>query len=556
MRQRQFWLAAAAMGLFVTGPALAIVVVEEDFEDDSVALDSTFFTYDLDKNGERIPHPLFDGTFPERGLGFVSSQGLHVNNPPDPNNGGRPGRWLPNRYDVQALGFTGTNGEWFDAEPGNEFGEVNPDTNWQPAVVKDHRMMSINADGPPRPGNEGFLINHHQGDCTSLNPSGQFCNNPEHIGFSSYKLALDAYMQFTDADGTPIAATVDGNGGNPDVVRGRFDFVSTAGINAWGLSSDINQMVEDSAVVEGDIHGDGAPDHLPLTKWKVGFGKAFNPLFVPGTNPWGTRPIHPDIVSVSTWGQGNNLNFHQTYLAHEDLTGCGGSCSTPVNLDPDTDRCDSAGVSVEACTTTTSDPTFFRDGTIPGGSPHFRYQTMEFEYEIGTDFFTKLTLDGQDVVACESGPQSKDCDDPDTAEVPMAMIPLSRPADVMDGIFFAPGGPINGNSMFFDEICVTINQELDGACTFTRGEQPGPLLGDANGDDQVTGADLIAVQQNFGMTGDPPLAGDANGDGQVTGADLISVQQNFGKALAAPVPEPATIALLVGCLALCRRQRA
>ena len=79
------------------------------------------------------------------------------------------------------------------------------------------------------------------------------------------------------------------------------------------------------------------------------------------------------------------------------------------------------------------------------------------------------------------------------------------------------------------------------------------LLGDANNDGQVTGADLIAVQQNFGGTGpaDGLLLGDANDDGQVTGADLISVQQNFGNVLGpvgGTVPEPATAALL--CLGL------
>jgi len=54
------------------------------------------------------------------------------------------------------------------------------------------------------------------------------------------------------------------------------------------------------------------------------------------------------------------------------------------------------------------------------------------------------------------------------------------------------------------------------------------LNGDANNDGQVTGADLISVQQNFGNVGNTPLTGDANKDGLVTGADLISVQQNFG----------------------------
>ena len=79
------------------------------------------------------------------------------------------------------------------------------------------------------------------------------------------------------------------------------------------------------------------------------------------------------------------------------------------------------------------------------------------------------------------------------------------------------------------------------------------LPGDANNDGQVTGADLIAVQQHFGnMDGDIPiglLLGDADDDGQVAGADLVSVQQHFGNVLmpasgSAPVPEPASLALL------------
>ena len=81
------------------------------------------------------------------------------------------------------------------------------------------------------------------------------------------------------------------------------------------------------------------------------------------------------------------------------------------------------------------------------------------------------------------------------------------------------------------------------------------LLGDANKDGSVTGADLISVQQNFGKVGPVPLQGDANDSGEVTGADLISVQQNFGNVVAAaPVPEPAAAILLV-LVALARRKQ-
>ncbi len=80
------------------------------------------------------------------------------------------------------------------------------------------------------------------------------------------------------------------------------------------------------------------------------------------------------------------------------------------------------------------------------------------------------------------------------------------------------------------------------------------VLGDANNDNQVTGGDLIAVQQNFGetYTSDPNCnglgLGDGNDDCLVTGADLIAVQQNFGDTLqsvSAEVPEPASVCLLI-----------
>ncbi len=60
------------------------------------------------------------------------------------------------------------------------------------------------------------------------------------------------------------------------------------------------------------------------------------------------------------------------------------------------------------------------------------------------------------------------------------------------------------------------------------------------------------MQQNFGnvdpsVPTDGLLLGDANDDGQVTGADLIIVQKNFGNTLGpvgAEVPEPASVCLL------------
>jgi hypothetical protein len=87
-----------------------------------------------------------------------------------------------------------------------------------------------------------------------------------------------------------------------------------------------------------------------------------------------------------------------------------------------------------------------------------------------------------------------------------------------------------------------------------------PLLnGDANGDGVVSAADYGSVQANFGSTGTPGILGDANIDGFVSAGDYISVQSNFGDMLPAaetPVPEPATMCLLLGGgLALIRRRR-
>ena len=91
------------------------------------------------------------------------------------------------------------------------------------------------------------------------------------------------------------------------------------------------------------------------------------------------------------------------------------------------------------------------------------------------------------------------------------------------------------------------------------------LLGDANNDNQVTGADLVIVQQNFGNV-DPNIPtdglfiGHTNDDGKMTGADLIIVQQNFGNTLApvgAEVPETTSACLLTlaGLGAMARRRR-
>ena len=124
--------------------------------------------------------------------------------------------------------------------------------------------------------------------------------------------------------------------------------------------------------------------------------------------------------------------------------------------------------------------------------------------------------------------------------------------DFQGGVIGTPEISVIGGSLTGDLDPVT------GQIMFTLAS----LLGDANNDNQVSGQDLISVQQNFGNdyangVCDGQGLGDANDDCLVTGLDLISVQQNFGKALTAsapPVPEPATVSILFG-LSMYHRRR-
>lgn len=91
-------------------------------------------------------------------------------------------------------------------------------------------------------------------------------------------------------------------------------------------------------------------------------------------------------------------------------------------------------------------------------------------------------------------------------------------------------------------------------------------FGDANGDGQVSFADLVAVAQNYGSAVASFKSGDFNGDGTVSFADLVTVAQHYGttinpppEAAAQPVPEPATTTLLIAAMSttfLRRRPRA
>jgi hypothetical protein len=84
------------------------------------------------------------------------------------------------------------------------------------------------------------------------------------------------------------------------------------------------------------------------------------------------------------------------------------------------------------------------------------------------------------------------------------------------------------------------------------------LVGDVNLDGEVGIADLAALADNYGVTDATWFQADFSGDGLVGIADLASLADGYGagSASTAPVPEPATLALLASwAAALLRRRR-
>lgn len=80
-----------------------------------------------------------------------------------------------------------------------------------------------------------------------------------------------------------------------------------------------------------------------------------------------------------------------------------------------------------------------------------------------------------------------------------------------------------------------------------------PLLGDANFDGRVSGADFTVWADHFGASGDWS-DGDYSGDGQVTGADFTIWADHFGQAvtldvMSMPAPEPSASSLTLTTVA-------
>ena len=461
--------------VFAVVPAVAIVVVDEDFEDDTP---TTYF-------------PLPPAVDLAPGL-----EGL-------PTNAGNPGNWLANQYHLLP---------WFN-NPWHDDLDTNPDTNWQLQVTANI--------GPPRPGNEAFYQNQHT-NCDLYLHCVDFKHDCNSLGLTepgpcdNDRYSRDGFIQFSLADGTPRPAMPG------EKLRVSFDFTSFDGIPVFALTNDIKQMADDTS---------NADLHPPLSEWNVGFGKPFNPVDE-GLEAWFSGSSqHPNVVSLLTPNPGFNGRGFDVFL--------------PVNPDDLSEQNEQGNTQLLV----PLDPDFFEG---PGPKEERIYQTVALEYTVGNDHYDLVTIDFNDGNGPQEVRQALEEEPHGNAPPdPGGLVPIGQSAITVqgvDGIVFTDTGGKMASYMF-DNICIVINGELDECAA-----GPEPLIGDANGDGQVTGADLIAVQQNFGKTGTPPLPGDANNDGLVTGADLISVQQNFGNVLAAPVPEPATIALLVGCLALCRRR--
>jgi hypothetical protein len=115
-------------------------------------------------------------------------------------------------------------------------------------------------------------------------------------------------------------------------------------------------------------------------------------------------------------------------------------------------------------------------------------------------------------------------------------------------------------SPYLDQYLTDAGNQFDLSMNFD--ERLG-LLGDANGDGTVNGADLNTVLSNYNHTGQTWAHGDFNGDGTINGADLNAVLSHYNQhvSVGAAATEPSAVVLLaiVAISLLCyawRRHRA
>ena len=501
MRSMRFWMLLAVTLLptpMVTG--YVGVAFQDDFEDDPAVTEGL--------SGRLV------GPF---GPGDAVGEGFFPSNP-----AGTPGRWLPNKYPVDYLGGT----PWFEPN------DIDPDTNWQAYVAGGDFLSNAT--------NKLWVQNNHQGDAAPA---------PGYTHYDNY--SWDIFAQFTDPNGNPVAAT------SGQIVRGEFRWGQVSSSPVFVLTSDINAMQEDhmdtgptaghgaaghcNGIGTGDAPGQthpcvgvhGSPLHHPLSTWGGLAGSGTDNGVEGDELMYGIRrlepkPYHASVIeAASGFSRNRGEGGIQTWVPDSTSTeGTAGEVefASLVNASPY-----KAGKTIATAQTNAECSGF--NNCIPGP-----FQ-LEFEFEVGADHYNYLRLTAEVLgqVTVELG---------DLVTVGAGgPIPMTHVVDRIEGINFSDTHDRQAQ-YWVDDIWIEI---LDGMM--------GPLMGDANGDGQITGADLISVQQNFGKTAIPGIPGDANFDGLVTGADLIAVQQNFGKVAGnAAVPEPATAAAIFVLAALISRR--
>ena len=461
---------------------------------------------------------------------------------------------------------------------GWEFDPVDPDpdTNWQPYVVNtDAACAACPNILKAQQGNLGagsgnilWIQNNHQGDATVDR------HNNDNFG-------RDGFLQFTDADGNPTPAMPG------DTLVGSFRYNGVGANNGFVLTSDLEAMLQDTADV-GPITTEhrGDAKHHPLTKWGVAFGQQRNAL-----------------------DRGIKIEQPEDYYASYINLG-GGTFQAWTNNDTPGEPYHRNELESDVLHDMDQHTLSYY---YPQSNGPYR---IAFELVLGEDSYRSMTVTLENGNIDPIGPifelgEFHITDEPLIGHDPSLaagdLVPMANPGvDKIEGIVWTDTGPhqpqywiddimitVNGTPVamedFEDQVGANNNDTLSGhtmgpyccgdatgAGFFPTNEgKPGhwlpnrydvaamtgfvipPLLGDANNDNQITGQDVIAVQQNFGTVypSDPSCdgmgLGDANDDCLVTGQDVIAVQQNYGEvANPAAVPEPAAIAIAMTLVAL------